>query len=65
MLGRCDVCVLSVACIASGSSHTYHSCEVHTTVDYICGDLCAASMACSCHTLATDDLNTTDHLPFA
>ena len=52
MLGRCDLSVLSLGCIASGPFHTYHSGEVHTTIDYICGDLCAASLALSCHTHA-------------
>ena len=32
MLGRCNLSVLSLGCIASGPPHTYHSGEVHTTL---------------------------------
>ena len=62
MLGTCDLSVLFLACIASGAPDTYHCGEVDTTVDHICGDLCAASLAHSCHTHAMEDLNTSDHL---
>ena len=65
MLDRCDLSVLSLGCIASGPPHTYHSGEMHTYVDYICCDLCVASLAHSCHTNAMEDLITSDHLPFS
>lgn len=58
-----DMFVASLSESAIGPVYTYVSGDVHTTVDYVMLDVCAASMMESCETLQEDVLNTSDHLP--
>ena len=63
LIDRCSLHVLSLSERSEGPAYTFWNSTSETTVDYIIGDVEAASLMSLCYIHPQAPLNTSDHLP--